>query len=198
MLLKDSRRRIYTILVGIILLTIPCYCVGVFALTRAPEGGFEAVPPTLPVVVSSTPTNTAVPTIEPEELTAVPTTTYRFATFTPGPATATLPATPHQFLTPTRLPTLTPTPTNTPTATPTETPTLTATPTLTPTLTATATITPTQAATATATPTVTATVETEPTATDTAVPTATFTPTATATPIVIIEPTNTPEPTATP
>ena len=39
----DTRRRTYVILIGIILLTIPCYLSGIALLARAPNRG-EAMP----------------------------------------------------------------------------------------------------------------------------------------------------------
>ena len=147
----DSRRRTYAILIGIILLTLPCYVLGAGLLYIAPESGGDSnletpvVPPDLTVF----PTNTATPLPLPPTLTAVPTTT-------PGTPTAspTLPPTPEQFETPTVPPTFTPpnpatpTPTLIPTFTPTVTPspTLTATPSATPTATLPPTATPTNTA----------------------------------------------------
>lgn len=161
----DSRRRTYAVLIGIILLTLPCYCAGITALTLAPD---PDAPPTLPAVLSPTPTETATVVDIPGTLTAIPTATR----FTPTP----LGPTPDQFLTPTVMPTESPT--ETPTATPTTTlaPTATDTPTLTPMPTATFTSMP------TATPTATATTE----------------PTQTSTPVPTVEPTETATPTETP
>ncbi len=169
----NARLRTYKILVGIILLTLPCYCAGILALTwRGPNQGSAATPTLLPTVTSQ-----GLPGTTPGILTMLP-------SFTPGPPTITLPATPTQFAPPSRTPSFTPTVTETPTST--STPTITATPThtpsvtstLTPTVTSTATLTPippTSTATHTAlppTPTLTMTAE-PPTPTSTA----TLTPT---------------------
>ncbi|HFE66598.1 MAG TPA: hypothetical protein ENJ93_04980 [Chloroflexi bacterium] len=150
----DSRRRTYAILIGIILLTLPCYVLGAGLLYIAPEsggdGGLET--PVTPSDITAVPTNTNTPLPLPPTLTSVPTTT-------PGTPTAspTLPATPEQFETPTLPPTFTPTNTAAPpTLLPTFTPTFTPSPTLTPL--------------PSATPTVTATPLPSATPTNTAVP----------------------------
>jgi len=119
----DSRRRTYAILIGVILLTVPCYCAGVVALILAPDE--TAVIPTITPTATITATNTQLPA--PNPLTAVPTNN---PTITPG-ATETLPPTPGQFETETPIPSQTPTFTHTPTPTliSTETATATATPT---------------------------------------------------------------------
>lgn len=127
----DSRRRTYAILIGIILLTLPCYLLGAGLLFVAPESGGDGGlgTPVAPPDTTVFPTNTNTPLPLPPTLTSVPTTT-------PGTPTAspTLPATPEQFETPTLPPTFTPTNTATPTPTllPTFTPTFTPSPTLTP------------------------------------------------------------------
>ena len=163
----DSRRRTYTVLIGIIVLTLPCYCAGIVALMLAPG---EGAPPTLPAVLSPTPTETATVVDIPGTLTAIPTATR----FTPTP----LPSTPDQFTTPTTLPSATPTPTETPTSEPTATllPTATDTPTETPMPTATFTSVPTATSTPTAEPTETPTETAEPTETPTPTPTPTERP----------------------
>ena len=91
------QRRIYTILIGIIVLTTPCYCIGLSALTLAPG-----------IRVSRTPTT---PTLAlPPNASAI--------------AAVTLPPDATLRLTPTALPTSTGTPTSSPTVSrPTETPT---------------------------------------------------------------------------
>jgi hypothetical protein len=104
---KRNRRRLYGILIGIILVTIPCYCAGLVAIRRAPQHvtPTASIGPTFtqaPFIASPTPTSTAA-------LTATPT-----RTITPTP-----------FVPPTPTPTFTPEPTKTPTPTPTNTPTLT-------------------------------------------------------------------------
>ncbi|MGD2050210.1 MAG: hypothetical protein PVH03_11960 [Chloroflexota bacterium] len=179
----DSRRYTYLILIGIILLTVPCYCLGITAYFMAP--GPVPTLPSQPVTV------TILPTVEGIETTFTPTLTP-LATNTSGIPTVTLPSTPDQFVTETRLPTLTPT--DTPTATPTNTPTLTPTmtPTPSPTTIPTATSTPTVAPTATATETV------QPTNTATATPTSSpeATPTPTNPSPDTATPTLTPTPTA--
>ena len=105
-----TRKPIYTILITIILATIPCYCLGFIALSLRP---------TARPVLTATPTlmSTPAPTDTP---------------FVVGPGTTTprpLQPTPTQWFPPTFTPTATPTQTPTPTLTPT----LTATPTITPT-----------------------------------------------------------------
>lgn len=175
----DSRRYTYLILIGIILLTVPCYCLGITAYFMAP--GPVPTLPSQPVTV------TILPTVEGIEATFTPTLAPT-ATNTSGFPTVTLPSTPDQFVTETRLPTLTPT--NTATATPTPTPTNT--PTLTPTMTPTPS--PTFSPTATSTPTVAPTA----TATETVQPTNTATATPTSSPEVTPTPTNPPPETATP
>lgn len=132
-----ARRRL--ILLTIMLATIPCYCVGIIAISLAPDSSATATPsptfantatqpsPTLFVsptleIITSTPTET--PTITPT------------ATFTLTPSvTPTITATPTDLQPPTDIPT------NTPTSTPSSTPTRTSTPTNTPTATATPTVT---------------------------------------------------------
>ncbi len=125
--LDPRRQRRYAILVGIILITLPCYCAGWIAIRRAPE-------------VSLLPTETA--TSEPivQTLTPSPTVTIT-ATITLTPT-----MTPTGFVpSPSPTTTITPTPTETPI--PSDTPLPTDTPTNTPTQTATHTITPTATAT---------------------------------------------------
>ncbi|WP_206156739.1 hypothetical protein [Candidatus Roseilinea sp. NK_OTU-006] len=146
----------YSVLIGIILLTIPCYLLGFAALVilQRPDQDLLAAPTASPAqplaetrpatpTLADLPTQFAPPTITPISM--------------PSP-TRVLP-----------IPTHTPLPTETPTATPTETPTATptATPTHTPTATATATLVP---------PTDT------PLPTDTPIPTLIPTPTDTPTP----------------
>ena len=53
------QRRTYTILIGIIALTVPCYCIGLGALTLAPgirvsRSPTLAPPPNTPVIVAVT------------------------------------------------------------------------------------------------------------------------------------------------
>src|SRR3989304_12977 len=126
---ESSKRRTYTILAGIIILTLPCYCAGFVALALAPRPG-RPTPTSQEATLTSPP---LLPTVT-ETLAGPPTGTA--VTFTPGPPTATLQSTPTQFIPPSRTPTatFTDTPTNTPPLTPTFTlaPTLTATDTRTP------------------------------------------------------------------
>ena len=137
-----EKRNIYAVLLGIILMTIPCYCLGIVALASAPRIEAPTITP-----FGFTPAITpgqGVATIAPGE-----TTPLDGPTPTPNTPTATLEPTPTQLF-PTVPPTVTPTPTNTviPTVTPTGTLPPTHTPTSTPTINATATA---QAANATAT-----------------------------------------------
>ncbi len=174
--LEPRQRTIYGLLIAIIMATVPCYCLGGWALSQ----DFRLIP---------TPTATFTPTAT---YTVVPPTATATATSTP---TATLPPTPTEEPSPT----ITPTPTATETATPTETATQTATPTATatttptPTLTgtATATVTPTATPTGTSTATLTPTNTTAP---PTATPTLTATPTTTPTlvPTLVVEPSSGP------
>src|SRR5512142_255069 len=100
------QRRLYTIFIGIIALTLPCYCAGLGALALAPTNRPSAV-------VTATP---------------------KAITATPGVSTATLP--PNATLGPTPTQWIPLTPTNTATGQPTATPTLTLTPSATSTATA--------------------------------------------------------------
>ncbi len=159
--LPDDRQRLYLLLIGAILLTLPCYCLGFLLLVVAPSPATPMPPPTWTrfLLATLTPTATTHWTATP----ALPSATPRLgasATFTASP---------------THRPVFTPTASRTPTRT--NTPTQTVTRTSTPTQTATATRTPTQTATATRTPTRTPT----PTQTPTATFTLTVTPTETAT-----------------
>lgn len=177
----DSRRTTYSILIAIILLTIPCYCLGFFAYFQA-QNDIPTLPP--PVI-----TPTSLPTVGGIEATFTPT-IRAFLTLPVGGPTVTLLATPGQFATETSFPTLTPSntvpasPTNT--ATSTQEPTMTSTTTPSPTSTATATGTATQTSTPTGTPTPTATPTNTATATEPAI-IVTDTPTATALPDVTEE-----------
>ncbi|RMF01103.1 MAG: hypothetical protein D6768_11355, partial [Chloroflexi bacterium] len=99
----QQKRAIYGVLIGIILMTIPCYCLGLIALATAPQVEIigPAVPgitptATTPLFVTATPSNTPVPA------TATPT--------QPKPPTATLEPTPTQSFPPTITPTFTPLP----------------------------------------------------------------------------------------
>ncbi len=170
--LPEQKRTAYTLLLVIILLTLPCYCLGVSALLVAPGRGSEGQSR-----FTSVPTTTTGASLSPEDtpLPSAPVPTP-MASFTPGPSPTGLPATPTQWFPPTR--TFTPIPSET--GTPTET------------ATATETATPTGTATATGT--------TTPTATETGTPSPTPTPTPTATPTEEITPTytDTPTPTDTP
>ncbi|HRO24412.1 MAG TPA: hypothetical protein PLR07_08975 [Promineifilum sp.] len=124
----DTRRRTYAILVGIILLTVPCYLSGIVLLSRAPNRGGS---PTLEA-------NTATPTASPTPTRGGTQLPPAIISLTPpgsptpqATITSSITPTPTDTSTPTDTPTLTPTPTDTSTATPTptETPTITPTPT---------------------------------------------------------------------
>lgn len=182
----DSRRFTYSVLIGIILLTLPCYCLGLIAYSIAPDP--DDAPPLPEVIV----TPTLLSTVQgvPATFTVIPTFPV-FLTDTPGAATATLPATPTQFRTPTIAPGVTPSITPTPSQTTTGTPTQTATPTVT--VTGTATETATASPTATATETLAPTDTPTPAPTDTPTATPTETPTPGNTPVIIVvTPTPTP------
>lgn len=182
--LPEQKRTAYTLLLVIILLTLPCYCLGVSALLVAPGRGSEDQS-----LFTSVPTTTAGASQSPEDtpLPSAPVSTP-MASFTPGPSPTGLPATPTQWFPPTR--TFTPIPSETGTPTETATPTETGTPTETATATGTTTSTPTPTATETGTPTPSPT----PTFTNTPTPSSTPTPTEEITPTY----TDTPTPTDTP
>jgi len=161
--LPAEKRNVYAVLLGIILLTIPCYCLGIAALAAAPP---VELPTPTPFGFTATPASTAdLPSLVPDV--ATPTGTPAPADGTP---TATLEPTPTQIF-PTVPATQTPTPTNT--VLPTQTPTGTVPPTLTPTPTATVNTTATAAANATATARAIATAAANATATAAANATAT-------------------------
>ena len=61
----SSRSRTYAILIGIVLLTLPCYCGGIYLLSTAPREDIVLTPPTLPAVLSPTPTDTPETGISP-------------------------------------------------------------------------------------------------------------------------------------
>src|SRR5919109_1182687 len=97
--LDSERRRIYTVLTGIFILTLPCYCLG-FALLSL-DAQRDSLPATQTPPLSITPP-------------ALPfTTTATLSQILPSPvtptlpptATSTLPPTPTQFIPPTRTPT---------------------------------------------------------------------------------------------
>jgi hypothetical protein len=172
--LEPRQRTIYGLLIAIIFATVPCYCLGGWALSQ----DFRLIP---------TPTATFTPTATH---TAVPPTATSTAT-----ATATLPPTPTEEPSPTITPTPTATETETPTATATETATATATTTPTPTVTGTATATVTPTGTPTGTPTATSTptgTTAPPTAPPTETSTTTVTPTPTLVPALLVEPSSGP------
>jgi hypothetical protein len=160
----SARLRTYKILIGIILLTLPCYCAGFLALTwRLPNKDLTPTPTLLATV-----TNPALPSVTAGILTLLP-------SFTAGPATKTLEPSPTQFAPPSRTPSYTPTNTDTPTTT--AVPTITLTPSSTSTVTSTSS--PTSTHTPTSTPVPPSQTSVPPTATYTSVPPS-LTPTATA------------------
>lgn len=177
----DSRRRTYAILIGITLLTLPCYCLGIIAYISEQDPS-----PTLPPAII---TATSLATVEGVEATFTPSHTP-ISTRPIGLTTVTLPSTPDQFVTETRFPTLTPS------ITPSLPPTDTSTPTATPSATASATATSTPSSTATEQATATSTMTITPSFTPTASPTTVVTDTPTATPPIVD--TATPTPTASP
>jgi hypothetical protein len=157
--LSPRRRTGYNVLVAVIVATLPCYCIGVYALV-------EGLPPVLRPRALATPTP-----IDPTPTTHLPTNTPL-----PDTPTATVTATETVEPTPTQMPTLTLTPTALPTETATEAPTETPTPT--------ATESPTETVTPTATETATITATPEPTATSTRTTSGTIQPL----PQVLVEP----------
>jgi hypothetical protein len=146
--LAPRRRTGYSVLLAVIVATIPCYCIGGYVLT---QGLPPALQPKVQPVASPTMTLEPTPTDRPVE-TPVPN--------TPTPTETVLP-TPTQMPTLTHTPTAQPTETETPTPTEaaTETPTATATPTETATETATLTPTETPLPTATNTPSISGTIQ---------------------------------------
>ncbi len=166
----DRRQMTRIILLGIILITLPCYCLGAILLAYAPKDNATTIrQPTNPTLGGATglPTRTG---------------TYTFTPFFTSTSQGGLSPTPGQFwvqpsVTPFVWPTFTMT--LTPTQFPTNMPTLTLAPTLTPTLTLAPSNTPQPTTIPTETPT--------PTATFTFTPTLTETPTDEAT--IFIEPT---------
>lgn len=128
--MSTERRNVYFLLLGIILATIPCYCIGLVALATGPTQTSPTSTPTLSlfqtitpvmeptIMVSPTPSATATPSPSrtPTE-TLVPTPTQSFPTVvptvTPLPTSNPVPDPPTE----TPVPTDTPSP---PTATPTE------------------------------------------------------------------------------
>ena len=97
----NSRRQIRLVLISIVLATIPCYCLGLFAASLAPDRGLS---------LTGTPTST-VTTTPTLTMTLFPSLTLS-ASAPAATGTPTLSATP----------TLTPTPTQTPIASPTASP----------------------------------------------------------------------------
>lgn len=134
----DQSTRIRSILLSIILLTLPCYCLGIILLISSQNAVSQPTP-----TITFTPTETPVP---PTSI--IPTiTSSATATYTNTPTitwTASPTYTPFSTPTHTATNTYTPTPSDTPTETPTitSTPTYTETVTLTPTPTDTPTLTP--------------------------------------------------------
>ncbi len=190
---SNSSSRVQTtrlLLLAIIVLTVPCYCLGAVMLAYAPDRETPTPPVTDATLGSFTQTPRYTPTITP------------FATWTSTVGGSQLWPTPGQLYLPTNTPLYVP-PTSTPfpTWTPLASLTLTTAPTLT--LSPTNTLPP--SATSTASPTVTDTPTETPTSTETATqvlsPTTTATDTATYTPTLTPTPTdtsvNTPEPSPT-
>ena len=85
----NAHQRTYYLLVAIILLTLPCYCVGIVLFALAPDA-VPLPPPIVTATPSTTPDATTVQT--PVLPTPIPTIT-RLATQTPAGPTATLPPT---------------------------------------------------------------------------------------------------------
>lgn len=110
--LSEQQKSVYLFLVALILLTLPCYCLGFLALQ------FSSTGPTRP---------TATPTVR---MTVSPTATASPTAIVPTPAASPSPS-PTASATPTSVPSATPTPTLTPEPSPS--PTLTPTPEATPT-----------------------------------------------------------------
>ena len=114
---SPRQRRTYTILISIIALTMPCYCIGLIALAFAPGINASGSPAT-PTLAPLNPPVIAAVTVPPSATLDLTPTEWRLHTLTP---------------TPTSSPTRTGTPTSSPTvASPTETPTPLPSPTLKP------------------------------------------------------------------
>src|SRR5262245_32389924 len=97
---NNPRRRTYTFLTGLILLTLPCYCAGFIALALAPTPGTTPSPTnTLLATYTGLPPQTVTGTVTLETLT--PTLTL---TASPSTPTGTFQATPTQFVPPSRTP----------------------------------------------------------------------------------------------
>lgn len=116
------RRRLHLILIGLTLLTLPCYCAGFLAISRAPERNEATATATLSTILE-TPTATLgqfTPTIPSSPTnTYTPTQTLFAPTYTLTPTSSLIPTqTATITLPPTETATLTvPPPTNTPTIT---------------------------------------------------------------------------------
>ncbi|HEY84730.1 MAG TPA: hypothetical protein G4N96_06425 [Chloroflexi bacterium] len=145
--IPEQKRATYGLLLGVILLTIPCYCLGFMLLAASPEQNSKQPSATAPLVWTPRPTNSPIPnpTFTPYAAqptnTLQPTPTQFFPTVVLPSPTPTFTVTPQPSPTATNIPasTVTPLPTNTasptvtattpPTDTPTPTPTFTVTPT---------------------------------------------------------------------
>jgi hypothetical protein len=195
----DRRRATRLLFLAIIVLTLPCYCLGFVLLAYAPANGPESTKvPTNATLggITSTPFFTSTPT--PFALTATP--TQSGAPLLPTPGQLYLPtATPFFFPSATLTLTPLPQPTNMPTLT--QAPTLTASPTLVPTNPPTQTPVPTAVPTEVPLPTEVPTEVPPPTAVPTEVPPPTAVPTEvpppTAAPTEVPPPTEPPVPTPT-
>ena len=121
--LEDPKKRRYTLLIAITLMTIPCYCAGWTAIRQAPGRVTPSQTPTV-VQASDTPAeHTPLASLESPTITQTPTITNtgfvppsHTPSFTPEPS-ATQTITPFILDTETPTLTLTPPPTNTPTLT---------------------------------------------------------------------------------
>jgi hypothetical protein len=131
--LSPRRRTVYGVLISIIVATIPCYCIGGWALTQEfpGPGARPGVGATSTSVLEPTPTQQPMPTGEPTP-TQEPTPTLEFTPTQSPTATETPTALPTETPVPTETATVTPEPTETPTETATPAPTDTPTPTSTP------------------------------------------------------------------
>ena len=130
--IPPAKQRLYVLLVGIILASVPCYCLGFAAISQAPPE--ETPTPTTPIETHQVTPSTSVPEINATPTsTATETITPTSTRFSPPTPTITTTFEPTETYTPTFTPTftLTPSPTNsaTPTATITPTPSPSSTPT---------------------------------------------------------------------
>jgi hypothetical protein len=109
-----QRRRLYSLLVAVILLTVPCYAAGIAMLALAPAPGADGSPAAVtteaPAAASAIPAMPAATPVMREILSPPRTDVIRIESVTPAPPTATEPATgTPEYVVVTEPPTLAPT-----------------------------------------------------------------------------------------